>query len=103
MSARHDQALAWLGLDVDSPEAPQIVALLDDGWLPLHASELRAGDRLVLDELCDEPCDEIRLAGIARVEPVDESMLVTTFDGDTTSLDKGQAVLVQPASDRIDR
>jgi len=95
MSARHDQALAWLGLDVDSPEAPQVCALVDDGWVVLHASEVRAGDRLVLDEVCDEPCDEVRLVRVADVEHVDGAVRVTTHDGNATTIDERRAVLVR--------
>lgn len=100
MSARHDHLLAQLGLDVDSPEAPQIVALLDDGWALSQAGNLRPGDGIVLHDV-----DDGRIAYIADVERGDNNGRVhlTTFDGTTDEIDPACAVLVQPASDRSDR
>lgn len=99
MSARHDQALAWLGLDVDTPGAAKLCSLIDDGWAPVPAGELRPGDGIVLHEV-----DGVRIAYVANIEcGADGRVHVTTFDGTTEEIDPACAVLVQPASDRSDR
>lgn len=100
MSARHEQALAQLGLDVDSSEAPHVCALVDDGWNVLHATEMLDGDLIVVPEASQDD-GIIRFADVAHVEDAGGSVLVATVDGDTWSFDAAQAVLTAPRS-RVD-